>query len=146
MGTYRDEHEKEAMVKDINCGLWSASRDAKTHKVIKRLQEGANPNTTSGSYYSTPLHEAANKGSVEVAELLLAAGANPDARDGTGNTPLQNAQNRNHTNMVALLQDKNAMKNLQAQGMEWVDNQPTSARAANTNRVREGLMRKLRFT
>merc|ERR1711988_1980440 len=139
MGTYRDEHEKEAMVKDINCGLWSASRDAKTHKVIKRLQEGANPNTTSGSYYSTPLHEAANKGSVEVAELLLAAGANPDARDGvsaendatasyaavplaygnlhvrdesvpivdrrvcacamqTGNTPLQNAQNRNHTN------------------------------------------------
>lgn len=39
----------------------------------------------------TPLHRAANIGNSELCELLIEEGAEIDAIDGTGQTPLMNA-------------------------------------------------------
>jgi cytohesin len=51
----------------------------------------------------TPLHYAAMRGDKELAELLLARGANVNARDGRGFTPLQSAVPRISTNELAEL-------------------------------------------
>ena len=52
-----------------------------------------------------PLHAAAEAGHVELAELLLRKGADPDARDGQGHTALDLAQARGNAAMVTLLRD-----------------------------------------
>lgn len=56
----------------------------------------------------TPLHEAANKGSVELATLLLDRGANPNAQAKDGKTPLSIALAKSHTAVVDLLRQRGA--------------------------------------
>ena len=51
----------------------------------------------------TPLHDAAKNGSEAVARVLLAAGADKQAKDDNGDTPLHWAQKEGHTTLVALL-------------------------------------------
>jgi len=51
----------------------------------------------------TALHYAANYNRLEVAELLLGAGASVDAKDTYGDTALDRAKGSNHQQMVALL-------------------------------------------
>ena len=53
------------------------------------LSQGAGTEVTDGSM--TPLHEAAALGHYEIALVLIAAGANMDARDSFGRTPLIHA-------------------------------------------------------
>jgi cytohesin len=56
--------------------------------VQKRLAEDPSlASLTDG--WTSPLHEAARSGSVDVVQLLLDAGADPRLRDGNGNTPLE---------------------------------------------------------
>jgi ankyrin repeat protein len=51
----------------------------------------------------TPLHLAAGNGSVELAEVLLAAGAEVEARGPDGRTPLAIAVERRHDRVADLL-------------------------------------------
>jgi len=57
---------------------------------------------------STPLHAAAANRQVDVAELLLARGADVNAKDGSGFTPLALAANSKNDVMVLVLLEHGA--------------------------------------
>jgi RNA polymerase sigma factor (sigma-70 family) len=59
----------------------------------------------------TPLHEAAAHGRTAIADLLLAYGANVDARRRDGATPLHEAVLSHHSEMVELLLERGASVN-----------------------------------
>lgn len=75
--------------------LLSALIDAVMHnqakKVVRLLKRGVNPNECEDELLFSPLHYAAAHSRVEVAQLLLAAGANLEAKDFEGFTPLETA-------------------------------------------------------
>lgn len=70
------------------------------------LQAGTSTSTVGGPHARTALHLAAENGHVEVAKALLEAGANVNARDTGGNTPLHLAGQ--HAAMGALLMQHGA--------------------------------------
>ena len=55
-----------------------------------------------------PLHEAARGGHGEIVQMLLAAGANPAARDGQGQTPYEISLEHGHAAVAELLKEKEA--------------------------------------
>jgi ankyrin repeat protein len=59
----------------------------------------------------TALHMAARRGNVEVAAALLDCGADIEARDSLGETPLRRAVNCNKTEVAALLLSRGADRN-----------------------------------
>jgi truncated hemoglobin YjbI len=72
--------------------------------VVRTLvQNGADVNAHEGVKHCTPLHMAARRGNVEVAEALLDCGAEIDARDSLGVTPLRRAVNCRKPAVEALL-------------------------------------------
>jgi ankyrin repeat protein len=56
--------------------------------------------------FTGPLHQAAREGHVEVAQMLLEAGADPAVRDGQGQTPLEISLERGHAAVAELLKGK----------------------------------------
>ncbi len=66
------------------------------------LAHGADVNATQAGGY-TPLHQAAAAGLEEMTQMLLAAGANPEARCDQGKTPADYARERGHSAVLALL-------------------------------------------
>ena len=70
----------------LGCGpkdIWEAAWSGNIEAVKQHLDAGADVNADSGGY--TPLHFAATK---EIAELLIANGADVNAKDDEGETPL----------------------------------------------------------
>ena len=67
------------------------------------IMHGANVNQVTGVGGMTPLHMAARRGTVAIAEVLLAAGAKVEARDTKGETPLRRAVNCGNEGIVRLL-------------------------------------------
>ena len=63
-----------------------ANNDLKT--ALALLESGADPNEVAPINLSTPLHQAAFIRNQNLAELLLDAGANPNATNAGGYTPL----------------------------------------------------------
>lgn len=77
--------------------------------VVRALvQKGANVNACDGVKHCTALHMAARRGNVEVAGALLDCGADIEARDSVGETPLRRAVNCNKTEVAALLLSRGA--------------------------------------
>lgn len=69
---------------------------------------GAAVNACEGVKRCTPLHMAARRGNVEIAEALIASGAALEARDSLGDTPLRRAVNCARPGIAALLIAKGA--------------------------------------
>ena len=72
------------------------------------IEHGANVNQSDGFGGMTPLHMSARRGTTRVAEALLDAGADIEARDKKGETPLRRAVNCGQERMVCLLLDRGA--------------------------------------
>jgi len=72
--------------------------------VVRALvQSGADVNASDGVKHCTALHMAARRGHVEIAEALLDCGAEIDARDSLGETPLRRSVNCNKIQVADLL-------------------------------------------
>jgi len=67
------------------------------------IRHGAEVNVHSGPIRGTPLHTAARRDNVVVASVLLCAGADIEARDIKGETPLRRALNCRQPGMIGLL-------------------------------------------
>jgi truncated hemoglobin YjbI len=77
--------------------------------VVRALvRAGAQVDAPSGVKQCTALHVAARRGNTEVAEALLDCGADINARDKTGDTPLQRAKNCRKTGVASLLVSRGA--------------------------------------
>ena len=80
------------------------SRPADGNAVAETLiRHGAEVNVHSGPIRGTPLHTAARRDNVVVARVLLSAGADIEARDVKGETPLRRALNCRQPGMIGLL-------------------------------------------
>jgi len=76
------------------------------------LAHGADPNATEPRLRRTPLHLAARLGRKGVAELMIKAGANVDARRQDGSTPLLEALYHKHVEMATMLVEKGCDVNM----------------------------------
>ncbi len=88
--------------------LGIAARNNHTDIVTALLAAGADPNLRGGEYKLMPLHQAAERGSIEAARLLLDHGADVDARDRIGWPAIQYAGYKDRTEMVAFLREMGA--------------------------------------
>ena len=90
--------------------LQAAARIGDAAGVQQLLPAGAPPNTkgASGDAFSTPLHLAAASNNTEVAEMLLAAGADPNARDQYGHGPLWAAATSGSVEVMGILLEHGA--------------------------------------
>ncbi len=72
------------------------------------IRYGANVNQVTGIGGMTPLHMSARRGTTKIAETLLDAGADIEARDKNGETPLRRAVNCGQERLVCLLLNRGA--------------------------------------
>jgi hemoglobin len=80
-------------------------------EVVRALvRAGADVNVCGGVTRATPLHMAARRGHVEIAETLLNSGAATQARDSKGDTPLQRAINCRRGQVTQLLEERGKLK------------------------------------
>jgi ankyrin repeat protein len=77
-------------------------------KVRALLASGNSVNQTEEESQRTGLHTAATNGNLQIAAILIKAGARIDPRDNLGNTPLLYAADRDHVEMAKLLMDVGA--------------------------------------
>lgn len=73
------------------------------------IEHGANVNEKDKRGH-TPLHWAAMKNEIKMAELLIAGGANMNAVNNNGRTPLDSAEFRKNTEMVSFLKRVSGQK------------------------------------
>jgi len=87
----------------------NSSDSARGANVVRVLAEaGADVNAQDKLKHCTALHMAARRGTVPVAEALLDCGADLEARDKLGDTPLRRAVNCGKAEMVAFLLSRGA--------------------------------------
>jgi ankyrin repeat protein len=78
-------------------------------EIVRALVDaGGDVNASGGVKRTTPLHMAARRGFMGIAQALLDRGAAAGAKDIKGDTPLQRARNCRRDDVVRLLQELNA--------------------------------------
>ena len=94
----------------VGCGepqppedIWEAAKQGNIEAVKEYLAIGVNVNAKDEVYGGTPLHFAAYRGRKEVAEFLIAEGADVNAKRNNGWVPLHHAANKGHMEVVELL-------------------------------------------
>ena len=70
------------------------------------MAAGTDVNAKHDDWGTTPLHHAAEEGHKEIAELLIAKGADVNAKEGGDHTPLHRAAVGGHEDVAELLIDK----------------------------------------
>jgi hypothetical protein len=80
-----------------------AAENGDLEEVKHLLVSGTEPNTMHKDWGFTALHSAAGKGRHDIADLLIANGANVNALDFTGAGPLHEAAKRGHLDIADLL-------------------------------------------
>jgi ankyrin repeat protein/truncated hemoglobin YjbI len=84
-------------------------RESEGGSVVRALaQGGANVSANDGVKHCTALHMAARRGNLEIAEALLDCGADIEARDSLGETPLRRSVNCNKADVASLLLTRGA--------------------------------------
>ena len=102
--------------------LWQVARIGHIEAVKKHLTDSMDVNAKSSRNGSTPLAYAAYKGRKKIVELLIAAGADVNAKVASGPkqglTPLDAANETNHTETAELLRKNGAKtsEELKAEG------------------------------
>ena len=98
-----------AAVLVVGCGesddIWTAAEEGNVEAVKGYLAIGVNVDERDESYGATPLHWAAFRGRNEVAEFLIAEGADVNAKNKADDTPLDKAIEKNRDDTVSLLRE-----------------------------------------
>ena len=97
------------------------------------IAAGARVDFSDGVKRCTPLHMAARRGNLEIAAALLDCGANLEAKDTLGETPLRRAVNCNQTGVAALLLARGSDR--YSRGKNGI----TPLQAARTDRMKQVL-------
>ena len=92
-----------------------AAADGNVTVVKKKLDAGMDLHHRDELYQLTLLHDASQFGQMEVAELLIARGADLNAKDKVGATPLHYAALGGHIGIINLLVAKGAELNKKAE-------------------------------
>jgi len=128
----------------VGCGksddIWTAAEEGNVEAVKGYLAIGVNVDERDESYGGTPLHFAAYSGS-EVVELLIANGADVNAKNQADATPLDKAIEKNRDETVSLLRKHGGKtkKELEAAGKsikpiaEAAKPKPPTAKASDTS-------------
>ena len=100
----------------VGCGpsvdIWEAAEDGNIKAIKQHLAAGADVDAKGGWFGGTPLHYAAHAGHKEIAELLIANGADINAKDMNGMTPLHRATYLGYKEIAELLIAKGADVNV----------------------------------
>ena len=107
----QEELRKEAearLAENPSQELLFAARDGNVVRVTQALEAGADVNVHSENNGYTPLIWAASRGYVEVARLLVEAGATLDIQATDGQTALMRTSDNGHLELVQLLLDAGA--------------------------------------
>jgi ankyrin repeat protein len=104
-------------------GLYIAAREGLVSlvRLIIKLEGTKNLETPGGKYESTPLHVAAWAGHTEVVRELLAAGANANEKNCSGDTGLFWAEVKKYKEIARLLKDAGAKLDGRIAGAELDD-------------------------
>ncbi|GAB1641139.1 ankyrin repeat domain-containing protein [Krasilnikovia sp. MM14-A1259] len=94
---------------DRDAQLVAAVRAADPAAVAKALADGADPDSAASRFTVTVLSEAVSRGRVEIARLLLDAGASLRARMPRYQSPLLSAVTNGHLDVIRLLVDRGAL-------------------------------------
>ncbi|WP_234591237.1 ankyrin repeat domain-containing protein [Micromonospora sp. MH99] len=94
---------------DRDAELVAAVRAADPAAVTTALAEGADPDSADSPFTPTVLSEAAGAGRLEIARLLVDAGASLRARRPQWQSPLRSAVSNGHLDVVRLLVDRGAL-------------------------------------
>jgi len=128
----------------VGCGksddIWTAAEEGNVEAVKGYLAIGVNVDERDESYGGTPLHFAAYSGN-EVVELLIANGADVNAKNQADATPLDKAIEKNRDETVSLLRKHGGKtkKELEAAGKsikpiaEAAKPKPPTAKASDTS-------------
>lgn len=101
--------------------VWSIRR-GDIPKVEKHIDQGVDTNKKIGWSGDTALNLAVRLGNLQIASMLVEAGADVGATDGNCQSPLMNASARGDVQMVKLLLEYGAdvNKSNRCQGAEWI--------------------------
>lgn len=85
--------------------LYIAVQKGDAEDVRRHIRTGIDINEVNDTYRWTPLHKAASMGHLEIVQILLESGADPNPKDKWGKTALEQAEAEGHAEVAALIRD-----------------------------------------